>query len=227
MKKLLALLLFAAVALSFTACNKTETSADAGALLNPFNATDNSDTQQSDEKVSSEDGTVTDAPASSAPESSEPSSTAPSSSAPSSSAPSSSTPSSTPPSSVPSTPAPSNPAPSTPATNSFINSSNNYVSAGDLAIRPYRVYWEGNVLHAECFVVNGLPRTAYNITVENITLANRSGVIASARFGVMQNASVAPGGYIVWTFSFAPDVISMQGADLSYLECDTSANYRY
>ncbi len=83
------------------------------------------------------------------------------------------------------------------------------------------------MLHAECFVVNGKATTAYNIDVTNITLSNRSGVIASARFGLMQGASIAPGGNIVWTFSFAPDVISMQGADLSYLECDASANYRF
>ena len=232
MKKLLAILTALAIMLSFCACGKTESTADAGDLLNPFTNTDNSDRESSDNNTTESESsdTVTDQPESStpAPSDSTPSASTPSASAPSASTPSTSTPSvSTPSASTPSASTPSTTQPTAPAKNEFINSSNNYVSWGDLSIRPYHVYWEGNVLHAKCFVVNGLATPARNINVTNITLKNRSGVIASARFGVMQNAVIGSGNYLVWIFSFAPDAISMQGADLSYLECDASANYNY
>ena len=205
--------------LSFCACGKTENTGDIGGMLNPFNTTDNSETDTSD--ITSSETDTSDVTSSETDTSDEPvSDTVTSDPASSDPDPSTSTPpTSTPPTSTPTT--------TQPAKNEFINSSNNFISSGDLAIRPYHVYWEGNVLHAKCFVVNGLASTARNINVTNITLSNKSGVIASASFGVMRNAYIASGTYLVWTFSFSPDAIRMQGADLSYLECDASATYQY
>lgn len=117
--------------------------------------------------------------------------------------------------------------PSTPAKNEFINHSNNFVSPGDLAIRPKYVYWDGNTLVAECYIVNGLSRPVYNINVCNITLNNRSQQIAAAVFGVCNGLTVQPNQSVVWTFRFGADCIQSMGADITYLECGAEANYNY
>lgn len=142
------------------------------------------------------------------------------------------------PSSTPSTPlAPSTPSspsstikpsttPSAPAKNEFV-SSNNSVSPGDLAIRPKYVYWDGNTLVAECYIVNGLSRPVRNINVYNITFKNRTQQIASAEFGECNGLVVQPNQSVVWTFKFGADCIQSMGADITYLECDAGANYIY
>lgn len=116
--------------------------------------------------------------------------------------------------------------PSAPAKNEFV-SSNNSVSPGDLAIRPKYVYWDGNTLVAECYIVNGLSRPVRNINVYNITFKNRTQQIASAEFGECNGLVVQPNQSVVWTFKFGADCIQSMGADITYLECDAGANYIY
>jgi len=93
-----------------------------------------------------------------------------------------------------------------------------------LNINPDRVYYEGDSLVLDAYVTNGFNRTVYNIEVDNITLSNESGVIASDKFGVMKGASIGPHQYIKWTFKFPAASIKKQNADLNYLHTKSATN---
>ncbi|AGX41938.1 SLAP domain-containing protein [Clostridium saccharobutylicum] len=94
-------------------------------------------------------------------------------------------------------------------------------------ISPGRVYYEGDSLVLDAYVTNGLNRTVYDIGVDNITLSNESGVIASDEFSVMKGASIGPHQYIKWTFTFPAASIKKQNADLNYLHTSSKTNYNY
>jgi len=114
-----------------------------------------------------------------------------------------------------------------PTTNEFYNDNNNTYDVNCVSIKPRHVYWDNGTLVAECFVINGINRTVSNLNVESITLSNGSGVIASAAFGGLNGASIAPYTNIIWTFKFGPDTVYMQNADLSYLKCNADVTYYY
>jgi SLAP domain-containing protein len=101
-------------------------------------------------------------------------------------------------------------------TNMFINGQPIFLE-NCININPDRVYYDGDSLVLDAYVTNGFNSTAYNIGVDNITLSNESGVIASAKFGGMKGASIGPHQYIKWTFTFPAASIKKQNADLNYL----------
>lgn len=107
--------------------------------------------------------------------------------------------------------------------NSFINNSNCYFDENAVSIRPKHVYWEGDMLVAECFVINGLYQTVYDITVNELSFEN----IACASFGDMEGAVIGARSYIVWTFCFSADVIQQFNADLSSLHYYSNVSYSY
>lgn len=119
-----------------------------------------------------------------------------------------------------------NPAPD--SDNVFRNDSNIVFEEKQLTIRPKYVRWEGDVLVADCFVINGLYETVYNISVNQLSFANREqGTLADGGFGLMNGASIAPRSYIVWTFSFSADAVAQAGGDLSSLICRFDATYSH
>lgn len=111
-------------------------------------------------------------------------------------------------------------------TNIFINEQPMF-NENCVNISPSRVYYDGDSLVLDAYVTNGLNRTVYNIEVDNITLSNESGVIASDKFSVMKGASIGPHQYIKWTFTFPAASIKKQNADLNYLHYSSKTNYDY
>lgn len=105
------------------------------------------------------------------------------------------------------------------AVNEHYNPNNNIIESGRVTIRPCYVRWEGSVLVADCYVLNGLDNTIANINVKTLRLSNRDGVIAEGSFGELKNLTLAPGQYAVWTFRFLESAIVTPDADLIYLPC--------
>ncbi len=115
-----------------------------------------------------------------------------------------------------------------PENNVFYNPNNTAYDANLLSVKPGRVYWEGDTLVAECFVINGFSHNVYGITVKELTLSNKDGVIASAGFGELQGLVLAPYTNAVWTFRFSADCIQRQGADLTdTLSCNAKTSNYY
>ena len=115
-------------------------------------------------------------------------------------------------------------------TNYFFNDMNYYQEAGDtVTIRPRYVYWEGDKLVAECYVVNSVDRPVYNIDVKRLSFSNDSGntYFADATFGVMNNATIDANSYIIWTFVFSGDVVLSPGESLQTLLCNCNVSYYY
>jgi len=95
--------------------------------------------------------------------------------------------------------------------NTFYNPNNNSISYGDLAVRPYKLYYADGYLFAECFLVNGKETTAYNLNMELLRFKTPDGVFAEDNFGVLNDVTIAPMSYIVITFRFDnPEYVSLQ-----------------
>lgn len=94
-------------------------------------------------------------------------------------------------------------------------------------INPGRVYYDGDSLVLDAYVTNGLDCTVYNVQVDNITLSNKSGVIASDTFGIMKDASIGPHQFIKWTFKFPAGSIKKQNAELNNLRTESDTKYKY
>lgn len=110
--------------------------------------------------------------------------------------------------------------------NYFFNDLNNAYDLNNVSVKPRYMYWDNGSLVAECFVINGLDTAVYNVNVNNLEFSNGAGVFASASFGTLQGASIAPYSYIVWTFTFPADCVYKTNADLTG-NINTSANTNY
>lgn len=112
--------------------------------------------------------------------------------------------------------------------NVFFNDTNNAYTPNTVDIRPGKMYWDNGVLVADCFVINGYEHAVYNIDVKKLTFKNDSGVFASGNFGVLQNLTIAPHSYVVWTFTFSRNAVMNPNADLThtvYFESDVTNYY--
>lgn len=105
------------------------------------------------------------------------------------------------------------------AVNEHYNPNNLIFEDGQVTIRPYYVRWEGSVLVADCYVINGRDNTIANINVKTLRLSNRDGVIAEGAFGVLKDLTLESGYYAKWTFRFTADCVLAPDADLAYLQC--------
>jgi len=135
-----------------------------------------------------------------------------------------------PPQSVTSTPTQTQ----TPAENVFFHDTNyaDSLHTNNVTIKPRRVYWDNGKLQAECFVINGMSGSVWNVNVSGLRFYNRAGNIANASFGTLNansqfNGSIPAHSYIIWTFTYAPDCIYNYGADLSELGCEAKTNYNH
>ena len=112
--------------------------------------------------------------------------------------------------------------------NYFYNDTNYLYDLNLVSVKPKHMYWENGMLIAECFVINGLDTTVYDVNVEALQLANDAGDFAGASFGVLQGTAIAPYSYIVWTFTFPADCVYTNNADLtSGVNTVYRTSYRY
>ncbi len=115
-----------------------------------------------------------------------------------------------------------------PEDNVFYNPNNTAYDANALSIKPGRVYYDGDTLIAECFVINGFAHNVYGITVKELTFSNKDGLIATAGFGELQGLDLAPYTNTVWTFRFSADCIEQMNADLTdTLTCNAKTSNYY
>lgn len=121
--------------------------------------------------------------------------------------------------------APSSPSPV--SANEFINASYSFLD-NIVSIKPYHVFYQDGSLYADCYVLNGLYKTAYNINVKRFALYNETGKIAEKAFGVNSDGkSIGPRSYAAYRFVFGPDYC-VQNAQLSgtlQYESNVSCNY--
>lgn len=111
--------------------------------------------------------------------------------------------------------------------NEFRNDLNYAYDLNSVSVKPKHVYWQDGKLYAQCFVINGLGQTVYNVNIKGFRLSNESVNIAEASFGVLSGVSIAPYSYIVRTFVFPADCIITPDADLSSLISYSSTSYAY
>ena len=112
--------------------------------------------------------------------------------------------------------------------NYFYNDTNYLYDLNLVSVKPKHMYWEDGMLIAECFVINGLDTTVYDVNVEALQFANDAGDFAGASFGVLQGTAIAPYSYIVWTFTFPADCVYKNNADLtSGVNTVYRTSYRY
>ncbi len=104
-----------------------------------------------------------------------------------------------------------------PSVNEFFNDSNSYHDENAVSIRPRHLYWEGDTLVAQCFVINGKASTVNNIKVLNLSFTNAQGTIAEASFGLLEGLSIAPYSNVLWTFKFRSDTVFQADGNLSSL----------
>lgn len=122
---------------------------------------------------------------------------------------------------TPNTPAPAN-------SSFFRNETNCAPDINSVSVKPCYVRYENGMLIADCFVINGLNTSVYNIYVDNLLFKDANDqLIAQANFGELKNLCLGPNQYVLWSFTFHPEAVANQQADLSYLNCiaDTSYNY--
>ena len=132
---------------------------------------------------------------------------------------------------APTTEAPTTEAPTNDTSAEYFFNETNYMpnAKNEVCIKPRYVYWEGDKLVAECFVINSFDTTVYNIDVETLSFSNDGGAseFVNGYFGLMEGASVPANSYIIWTFTFSGDAVYKYVDDLSTLRYHSSVNYKY
>ncbi|MBR3593381.1 MAG: hypothetical protein IKL44_01770 [Clostridia bacterium] len=105
---------------------------------------------------------------------------------------------------------------SKPAVKNECFGSNTSFRAGQVDIRPKHVYWEGNVLCVEAYVINGCDVPVQNIHVRYLTVSTEEkGFIASAVFESTGIPTIDPYYNRIHTFRFLPDTVIHANADLT------------
>jgi len=96
----------------------------------------------------------------------------------------------------------------------------------DINFNPVEIRYENGKLYAKMFITNGYNSTVSNINVDYLRISNSDGIIAEGSFDVLEDATIAPNGYITWTFIFSNDALMFQNADLTeFIRTDFSVSY--
>ena len=112
--------------------------------------------------------------------------------------------------------------------NEFTNNNNFFYDMDSVSIRPKHLYWDGDMLVAECFVTNGKNTTVSNIQVERLAFGNEAvGTFVDGAFGHIDGLSVPAYGYAVWTFTFSDGAVAHAGADLSSLTYESNVSFSH
>ena len=110
-----------------------------------------------------------------------------------------------------------------------ITSTSNVPNTGDnmVVISPKYVYYDGNAIHMEAFIHNGLSTTVYNLHDVEIKMSNEDGLICDGVFGALEGCVIPSNNYVVWTFYFTEESVLMMNADLSYLITQSFLRYNH
>ncbi|HHT92146.1 MAG TPA: SLAP domain-containing protein [Clostridiaceae bacterium] len=105
----------------------------------------------------------------------------------------------------------------------------NVPNTGDnmVVISPKYVYYDGNAIHMEAFIHNGLSTTVYNLHDVEIKMSNEDGLICDGVFGALEGCVISSNNYVVWTFYFTEESVLMMNADLSYLITQSFLRYNH
>lgn len=96
---------------------------------------------------------------------------------------------------------------------------------GKVAVRPVKVYYDGQELVAVCSVTNGASKTAYNIDVYSFKVICNGQTIAAAKFGCLQEVVLGTGESVNWTFRFPANTVLVRDAKLAELETEILINH--
>ena len=89
------------------------------------------------------------------------------------------------------------------AGNEFLVPYNNKEVPGRVQINPKHIWYEDGNLYAECFVINGLPKSVTRIELVYVRFLKNNVRFAEAGFGVLDDfGSIPPHGTIMRTFCF-------------------------
>ena len=117
-------------------------------------------------------------------------------------------------------------------TNTVILNTNRFITStpvpqyrdNDIYFTAYEAWYENGKLHARMIITNGYNSKISAINVKRMQISNSDGLIADGNFGVLQNATIAPKGYIIWELTFSGDALIKLNADLTgalYTDCST------
>ena len=114
------------------------------------------------------------------------------------------------------------PKPSTPAvqkgSNSEYRSEAPVTSIDTIQISPAHVYYKDSKLYMEAYIYNGFKHNVFDIRNVEISLSNKTNIVAEASFSGIENKVIGPNSYIVWTFVFSDAALKQSNADLSYIK---------
>ena len=112
--------------------------------------------------------------------------------------------------------------------NEYVNKSGSYVEHGNVSVQPKHVYWDNDTLVAECYIVNGLDRTVYNLVMTELIFGNQNSAFA-ARYTEtpLEGMTIAPYATQTYTFRFSGSEVTAPGAKLNPLGWSTSISYSY
>lgn len=85
--------------------------------------------------------------------------------------------------------------------NEFYNPKATIVGTG-IQVIPYHVWYKGNKMYADCYLVNMESSTVTNLNVNQIKISTSEGVIADASFGAIKDLALKPKEYITHRFVF-------------------------
>lgn len=91
-------------------------------------------------------------------------------------------------------------------------------SIDTIQISPAHVYYKDSKLYMDAYIYNGFKHNVFDIRNVEISLSNKTNIIAEASFSGIENKVIGPNNYIVWTFVFSDAALKQSNADLSYIK---------
>lgn len=85
--------------------------------------------------------------------------------------------------------------------NEFYNPKTTIIGTG-IQVIPYHVWYKGNRMYVDCYIVNMESSTITNLNVNEIIISNSEGVIADAAFGAIKGLALNPKEYAIHRFVF-------------------------
>ena len=113
--------------------------------------------------------------------------------------------------------------------NVFYNPNNISIMPNEVTVRPRHVYYEGDQLVADCFVLNGYGTTVSRIRVDKLVIIDSTNniTVAQAAFGELDGLQIAPNAYGEWTFRFPKDTVLNWDGELSALNLQFHCTYNH
>jgi SLAP domain-containing protein len=90
----------------------------------------------------------------------------------------------------------------------------------EVVMQPIQVYYDGEELVAECYLVNGTDEKVSEIDVYSFRIMAGGREIAAADFGTISKLKLKPGDSIQWQFRFPKETIFVHNAKLTDLNIE-------